>query len=254
MKQADRTFPLPFFTINKNFTILTFSQEAEKLCGTPASLLEVFEDGSLEKVKKWVTPELHKAALEVHLKPVAEEVEPLTVDLYVTWDNDLYAQALIIPKDDKLTKVTKTLNQLRGRLNDTNFELLDEKEKLENAISQNNRLSAPFIRLTEDTALIPLFGELTQEKMQAVEDNLFKSSQNDDIDRMLFDFTAVGEMNREGIRVLTNMMTSLFYMGAEIVIIGVKPKQVKVLHEMVIPSQIRFMNSLQQAIHKYCVE
>ncbi|WP_431804341.1 hypothetical protein [Halobacillus andaensis] len=54
---------------------------------------------------------------------------------------------------------------------------VEEKEKLEEAIEQNNRLSAPFIELTKDTALVPLFGDLTSDKMQAVEDYLLKASQ-----------------------------------------------------------------------------
>lgn len=49
---------------------------------------------------------------------------------------------------------------LRSRLNATDFELLEEKEKLEEDISHGNRLSAPFIRLTSDTALVPLKGAL----------------------------------------------------------------------------------------------
>ncbi|WP_173915717.1 STAS domain-containing protein [Halobacillus sp. Marseille-Q1614] len=252
MKQADRSFPLPFYVINKNFYVQSYSKQAKDLWGEPDSLLEIIDEESKNKIKKWVAPELHQTALEVHLKPFNAEPDPITADMYVTWNNDLYAQVIFLIKDEKLRKVTKTLNNLRSRLNDTNFELLEEKEKLEEVIDQNNRLSAPFIELTQDTALIPLFGDLSEEKMRAVENNLLVSSQKEDMDRLLFDFTAVGEMDREGVHVLTNMMTSLFYMGLDIIIIGVKPVQAKHLHEMEIPSQVNFMNSLQQAIDKYC--
>ncbi|GGF32283.1 hypothetical protein GCM10010954_34370 [Halobacillus andaensis] len=253
MKQAERSFPLPYFKINKNFIVQSFSKEASILCGTPENLLDIVDEESVDKVKKWVSPDLHNSALEIHLKPLNGEVEPLTADMYVTWNNDLYAEVIVMVKDEKLTKVTNTLHQLRSRLNETNFELLEEKEKLEEAIEQNNKLSAPFIELTNDTALIPLFGDLTSEKMQTVEDYLLQSSQKEDIDRLLFDFTAVGEMNREGVHVLANMMTSLFYMGTEIIVIGVKPKQAKQLYELDVPLEVKFLHSLQQAISKYCL-
>ncbi|WP_082233468.1 STAS domain-containing protein [Halobacillus massiliensis] len=253
MKQVDRSFPLPYYVINKNFFIQSYSRQVSDLWGdNHENLLDIMDEESIDKVKKWVAPELHQASLEIYLKPFNDELDPVPADMYVTWNNDLYAEIIFFLKDEKLTKVTKTLNNLRSRLNDTNFELLEEKEKLEEVIDQNNRLSAPFIELTSDTALIPLFGNISNEKMLSVETNLLMSSQKEEMDRLLFDFTAVGEMDREGVHVLTNMMTSLFYMGLDIIIIGISPMQAKQLHEMEIPSQVSFLNSLQQAIEKYC--
>ncbi|WP_431804343.1 hypothetical protein [Halobacillus andaensis] len=69
---------------------------------------------------------------------------------------------------------------------------------------------------------------------------------------MLFDFTAVGEINRESIYMLVNLITSQFYMGIEIITSGVRPKQAKMLHELNLPLQVSFIHSLQQAIAKYC--
>lgn len=254
MKRVNRTFPLPYFTINKNFIIQDYSEEAEKIFGGVENLLHVFDEDSVPKVKKWVVPEVQKLTLETHLKPFGLEKNPITCNLHVNWQNDLYAEVLIILKDDQLIKVTKTMDQLRSRLNDTNFALLEEKEKLEEAIQHGNRLSAPFICLTHDTALVPLFGQITVEKMYAVESQLLQSSHDEEVDRILFDFTAVGEIDQEGTQVLKDIMTSLFYMGVRVVIVGLQPKQVKNFHVLQFPSQIKFMNSLQQAIKEYCVD
>lgn len=90
--------------------------------------------------------------------------------------------------------------------------------------------------------------------MYAVENQLLQSSQDEEIDRILFDFTAVGEMDQEGAQVLKDIMTSLFYMGVRVVIVGLQPKLVKNFHALQFPSQIKFMNSLQQAIKKYCAK
>ncbi|MGP4077957.1 STAS domain-containing protein [Halobacillus sp. K22] len=252
MKQVDRTFPLPYYRINKNFIIYAYSKEAGDLHGVKEYLLDIFDDSSHAKIKDSVKPEIQKASLEVHLKPVNEQDTIKTADMYVSWENDLYAEVLLHVKDEELSKVNQTLTQLRGRLNETNFELLEEKEKLDEAIEQSNRLSAPFIVLSPDTATIPLFGDITTEKMYAVEESLLKSSQREGIDRLLFDFTAVGEFNREGIRVLSDMMKSLFYMGLDISIIGIQPHQAKELNELKLPPEINYMHSLQQAVAKYC--
>ncbi|MCA0971724.1 STAS domain-containing protein [Halobacillus litoralis] len=252
MKRVEHTFPLPFVTINKNYKIQTYSKEAISLIGEHENLLEIMDEASVMKVKDWVTPEILKASVEVHLQAMDDEEDLLTADLYVKWNNDMYAEIILMLKDEKLTKVTKTLNQLRSRLNDTNFELLEEKEKLEEAVEQNNQLSAPFIILNEETALIPLFGDVSEEKMYSIETQLLQKSQEGEVDTLLFDFTAVGDLQRSGVSVLLDVMTSLSYMGAEITFIGVQPAQAKQLKEMSLPQEIKFIGSLKTAIQKFC--
>lgn len=252
MKQVDKAFPLPFFTINKNFKIQSYSKEAVPLLNEGEKLLDIFDEESVMKVKDWITPDIQKARIEVHLKSQGDEEDIQTADLFVKWNNDMYAEVLVMMKDENLTKVTHTLNQLRSRLNTTNFELLEEKEKLEEAVEQNNQLSAPFIVLNEATALVPLFGDITEDKMYSVETQLLLKSREVEVDQILFDFTAVGELKRSGVSVLVNVITSLSYMGAQIIFIGLQPSQAKQLKEMNLPSEIKFLSSLQMAIQKYC--
>ncbi|RDY70894.1 STAS domain-containing protein [Halobacillus trueperi] len=252
MKRVERSFPLPHLIMNKNFKIESLSDEAVTMFGEVNHLLEIMDEGSLSKIKRWVTPEVHKLSIEIALKPLKEDKNPVTCDMHVKWKNDLYAEVLIIPKDEQLSKITKTMDQLRSRLNDTNFQLLEEKEKLEEAIQHGNRLSAPFIRLTEETALIPLFGHITADKMYTVEEPLLHATQNEDTDKVLFDFTAVGQIDEDGAQILKNLMTSLCYMGLQVIITGIRPEQVKRIQIIHFSSEIIFMNSLHQALKKYC--
>ncbi|WP_163528853.1 STAS domain-containing protein [Halobacillus ihumii] len=251
MNQVDPAFPLPQLIINKNYKIKSFTEEAKEIFGQPSDLLELVDEDSILKVKQWVTPEHAKASLEVLVRPPSYSSTPLTVDMHVVWEGELYAHVLIILKDEKLTKITNTLSQLRTRLNDTNLELLEEKEKLEEAMHQNNRLSAPFIKLTEESGLVPLFGDLNNDKIRAIEDSLLYTVRTKDVDRVLIDFTAVGDMQQEGIAGLKQIMTSLFYMGTELIIIGIQPRQAMLLHRMDAPLQVIYMNSLEQALDKY---
>ncbi|MBH0230999.1 STAS domain-containing protein [Halobacillus yeomjeoni] len=252
MKRVEQSLPLPFYVIDKNYNIVGYSNEAEEELGLANNFLQLLDEESHEKFQKMVRPENIKVTVEINFKKSGGEFQ--LADLHVLWDSDLHAKVLVHLKGNQLQKVTESLAKLRSRLNESNLQLLEEKEKLEEAVKQNNLLSAPFIELNEETALIPLFGNLTEEKLFAVEDHIVRSAQKEGIDRVFFDFTGVGELKREGITVLNNVISSLFLMGVKVKIIGVKPQQARELKEMPLPSELNFMSTLQEAIQKYCTK
>lgn len=252
MKLVEDTFPLPLYMINKNYQIQSYSAEAEKLSGVPVSLLDILDEGSVQKVKNWVIPSIPKTSLEVNVLTGEEQEWTQLVDLYVYWDNDLQAKIILHEKNDQLQKVTEKLNALKSRLSDSNFQLLEEKEKLEEALEQNNYLSAPIIELTEEVGLIPLFGDITKEKMHAVESRILFNTQQENFERLFFDFTAVGELKQEGVEALSKIIYSLFYMGTNVSVISIQPQHARRLKELKLPSDLTFLNTLHQAINKYC--
>lgn len=252
MKQVDRSFPLPYFVVSKDFKIQSYSREAKDIFGEYENILDLMDEDSHRKVKEWVTPKVTKATLEVHVKPLEQEADLLTADMYVNWENELFAEIIFLIKDKKLSNVTHILQKLRTRLDDTNFELLKEKEKLEEVIELNNQLSAPFITLDGETALVPLFGQITAQKMYAIENHLLASSRESGVDHLMFDFTGVSILEEDGIHVFLNVIASLFHMGSEITFIGIKPQIAQSLNDVNLPSKINFMGSLQAAVAKYC--
>ncbi|MFD1020458.1 STAS domain-containing protein [Thalassobacillus hwangdonensis] len=252
MERVEHFFAIPYLGINKYFQIQYFSSEVEQLTVLKDNFLDMLDDESREKVQKWLTPSMKKVKVEVNVKPLQADADPIVADIHARWHNDLQADIMVIKRDEKLIRVTDSLNQLQYRLNDTNFELLEEKEKLEQAIIENNRLSAPFITLTNETALVPIFGEISVEKLHAIESHLLFEVQENDVDRLLFDFTAVGEMEKEGFLVLQNLIQSLFYMGCEVAFVGIQPKQAQHMHHMKMKFDITYLTSLHQALQKYC--
>lgn len=74
MKRVDHSFPLPVFTINKNFIIQSYSKEAEDHFVITENFMDLFDEGSLSKLKKWINPEVKKVTLEVQLKPYGTPV------------------------------------------------------------------------------------------------------------------------------------------------------------------------------------
>ncbi|MFC5711214.1 STAS domain-containing protein [Thalassorhabdus alkalitolerans] len=248
MQQVNEQLPIPIFLIDKNLQILGCSPEAEEQFNVNFSLLDVIEGESRDKVKQQVHPDQGKRKLEINVINQKEQV--LLADLYAGWESELHGKVFIQIKEESISRVTDMLAELRTRLQDTNFELLKEKEKLEQALIENDRLSAPFIEVTEDLALIPLYGEVHEDKMNIIREKILTASFERPVTNLLFDFTAIGEIKGEGLLVLKNMFQSLTYMGKKVVITGVTPKQAKRLHELDVHLNITFIQSLEAAVKK----
>lgn len=249
MRQVDDKMPIPYLTIDKNYQILEYTKEATELMELHPSFLDLIDEGSHSKVKKWLHPETPKIKLEVNLN---KEDNSTLVNLYVNWINDLQAEVMIVPTQEGNQHVSSMLERLQARLNDTNFELLEEKDKLTDALNEINQLSAPYIELTHQTALIPLFGFIDKDKLEAIKEKVLVAAHNQDHECLLFDFTAVADLNKEGVQLLKDTFNSLIIMGKEIVVVGMKPNQAKRLHELRVQLDIKTMHSLQLALDKYC--
>ncbi|MER2256740.1 MAG: hypothetical protein ABS933_16815, partial [Priestia megaterium] len=65
-----------------------------------------------------------------------------------------------IRQDERIQELTSLVQDHRKRLADTDFELLEQKERLEKSLQKIKQLSASFIKLSSKVGLIPLFGDL----------------------------------------------------------------------------------------------
>ncbi|WP_028783621.1 STAS domain-containing protein [Thalassobacillus devorans] len=252
MKLVENIFSVPYLIINRQYEVLYFSKEVEEITDLSSNFLELVDEGSISKVQEEVSPAKNKNKVEINIYQGERKLDPLLIDLYIHWKNDLQAELLLIPKDQRISDITVSLGELRSRLSNTNFELLEEKEKLQEAIDENNRLSAPFIELSSTTALVPLFGDLNDEKMYTISDNLLEAAQQADKETILVDLTAVGDIHHDGIVVFQNIVQSLSYMGIEIVVIGVNPDHAQKINQLQLKLGLRFISSLHKAIQKYC--
>ncbi|GAJ98443.1 STAS domain-containing protein [Geomicrobium sp. JCM 19055] len=211
--------PLPSFKIDKNYDILERSTEAVKHFKAERSFLTIVDEDSVNKVKHWLQPEHEQMRIEVNVFTVDGEL--ILVDLYVGWISELHAEVLVVKKDEAFSRVMNQLAQLRSRLQDTNMQLMVEKERLEVTMEENRQLSAPFITLNDDVALVPMFGDLDDKKIRSVEDKLLKQIYEDSADDIIFDFTAVGKISDYGMVGLKNLLQSLSVMGMNVTIAGV---------------------------------
>ncbi len=141
---------------------------------------------------------------------------------------------------------------LQNRLSSTDFELFEKKEELEKAFMEIDKLSGPFITLSAEVALIPMFGDITPRKINAIKENTLKSAYKHDLDTMLFDFTGAGSITREGLQQMESLFTALSYMGGiEAVIVGVKPEHAKQMNALNADEEFSFLSTLQEAMKKH---
>ncbi|MFB4163206.1 STAS domain-containing protein [Alteribacillus sp. JSM 102045] len=220
-----------------------------KTFGEPFSLLEIIEEQSRAKVEQMIHPDVEETSLEINI--VTKTGDVLLADLYAGWNSELHGEVLVIKKDQAIMTVTSRLNSLRTRLQETNMEFFKEKERVEEVLAENNRLSAPFIEMTEEVALVPLFGDIDENKMTVMKDHILKSAHLDEMYIILIDFTAMGHIDRKGLTGFKNLFKSLQYMGKEVVVTGIHPKQAQRLHALDIQVEIKFIQSLQAAVKKF---
>ena len=238
--------PLPAFKLTRELKVISSSQEARKLFGQVKVFSELIDEGSLKKVGKLLQPE--KASVKSELNIVSASGERILADLFGKWDNDGSLMVVLVPKEDNIAHISQQLRSLQDRLRETDYDLFQEKELTMQLLQRVRMLSAPSIRLNSNQMLIPLFGDLTAMKVEAVGDDLIKNIHESNVETVIVDFTAVDQIEEEGLRLWSGLMQSLTVMGMECIITGVKPAHAKRLHGLESNFVMRFASSLLEVL------
>ncbi|TMW73358.1 STAS domain-containing protein [Alteribacter natronophilus] len=242
--------PLPYIKINSRFDILHVSDRAKEEFPTVNSFLDIIDRESREKAKKTLERRINNFTLELNLQT---KNSPLTLyDVYGHWNgNGEEAHIITVLKDSRMEKVESQLLTLQKRLRNTNFELYEKNEELEESIARNNRLSAPFITLSDRVALVPVYGDLHEEKLLAVQENIYDAVYEGDYEKVLIDFTGVGAIEKDGIHAIKEIFLTLDYMGVTVILIGIQPhhaRQMKIYKEEL---KMTCIHSAQEAIKRF---
>ncbi|MGM7703609.1 STAS domain-containing protein [Pseudalkalibacillus sp. Hm43] len=239
--------PIPYFQISKDYEIRTRSHLAEKLFPNVDGFLELVDGDSMEKAQKYLQFKSDDTEFELVMKTFQN---PFSLfEIRMSWNTDSTCEIICLEKNSHNEKLSRQIDRLRSRLQNTNFELLDKKNELESALHRINELSGPFISLTDDAALIPLFGDLTDEKMELITQNILDNAHRRNQERLYFDFTGVGDITKKGFKELQQLFKTLWYMGQiEAIIIGITPQQAVVLNHLDTEYHLRFVSTLKDAI------
>jgi len=236
--------PVPYVKINKDGDILSKSSVAADLLGEHIKTIrDCFDDESHNKLMKFLMPFKGEKSFEANVK--GKENPFLLCDIYISWEGEL-AHIVLIPTGSNVKGLEEKLSDLRLRLATTDFELFEKKEALEEAMKRLDELSGPFIPISEKMAFVPLFGDITESKMITVTGNALKAAYEGQFEEILFDLSAIGEIDEPGVRKLSELFRMLHYMnGKPAKIIGVKPKHARQLHSFDVDWPVYFESSLK---------
>jgi rsbT co-antagonist protein RsbR len=239
--------PLPYFLISSDWKILDYSQAASRIFLIGDDFSSLVDEENRQKVCEYIQPRLPEMQFELNMKT---KQDPLTVfEISVRWEADR-AHIICTEKTNEVNQLASQLMKLRTRLSETDFELLEKKEELEDAINRIHKLSGPFIPLYEEAGLVPLFGDLQADKLQVIEANILSKIDEGEYEQVFFDFHGVGKITVDGKEKLGQLFESIQLMGTKTVIVGLSPSQVQGFGSKGM-LQAAAMGSLQQAISIY---
>ncbi|MEH7885064.1 hypothetical protein V7654_12180 [Bacillus sp. JJ1609] len=171
------------------------------------------------------------------------------VDISINWEGN-EGHVICIEKDHRLAELESIVEKHRLRLAETNLELLEKKEQVEKTLFEIKNLSCPFIKLTKNAALVPLFGNLDAELISQNEGRVLQKALDGGYDEILFDFNGVGELTNDGVESFISLINELQIMGLHPSIIGIKPNHALYLNRTNSKLDVPFLNSLSKALKK----
>lgn len=238
-------WPLPAFQLNNSFAVVDYSLEAEQLFGTPSGFFELLDDGSRAKAERLLKVRDSKKPVELNFITAAGF---FLADVYYRWDSDFSLNLVLVPKDEQMATIMAQLVRLRGRLKETDYELLKEKERSDALLEKVRELSAPCIAIGAGYVLIPLFGNLNAKKVEAIRPYIVTRIYEYEAETVVIDLTAMGTVTQEGVSYLESLVQTLGVMGIDAVITGVKPDHAQKLHLLKREMNLRFEASLESVL------
>ncbi|TWT07208.1 STAS domain-containing protein [Planococcus sp. CPCC 101016] len=239
-------WPLPAFKLNSKLAIMERSEEAKKLVGDRVFFLELLDEGSRKKAREFLSGNQSAGPLELNFISLADEL--FLGDVYSKWDSDSNLNIVLVPKDNRLLEITSQLLSLRTRLQETDYDLLLEKERTEDLLEQVRKLSAPCIDLGKKHILIPLFGDLDPRKIEVIRFQILNQVYETGAETVIMDLTAMDQLEQDGVDYLKSLMQTFKVMGIQGIMTGMKPQHAKQLHHLELGLGLYFVSSLQTVL------
>ncbi|RAS71723.1 hypothetical protein [Priestia endophytica] len=212
--------PHPYFHVKHDFTILSQSAQSNDVFPHADNFLELVDSGSKSKALSILSEFNRMAACELTMRTLYSPYALMDVSIH--WHSG-EGHVFCIEKDTRLTELESLVSQHRARLAETNMELLDKKEALEQALIEVKKLSSPLIEITKKEALVPLFGDLDSALIEHNETPLLAKIFEEEYDVIHFDFSGVGEISEEGVSKFINLLQKLDLMGVVPSVVAIKP-------------------------------
>lgn len=248
MRMSDiNRLPVPYFELDETYQILNRSIVAKQAFKQADSFIDLLDIGSVDKVTRFLGKQ-ENGKIELNMDTI--EAPYVLHTLFANWDEECF-HIICIKQDGNLTELIEKVQKQSRRLAQTDFELLEKKEELEESLSMIKQLSAPFISISAELAFVPFFGDLDDHLIKQNQGVISKNVYQADYDYLFFDFSGVGTITNLGLRELLRLVQALQIMGIETRVIGLRPEHAQLLRGNDIQKRAEFNGSLAEMIRKH---
>ncbi|TLS34954.1 STAS domain-containing protein [Pseudalkalibacillus caeni] len=236
--------PYPYFKIDEQFKILSLSKQSKELFGPASNWMELVDGDSRNKAEQKLK-QRPRVETELVLRTNHSPISLFNVS--VRW-MDGQGHMLCIEQDSRIEDLMLLVEKHRNRIAETDFELFEKKEQIEQALTKIKELSSPLISLTPDTGLLSLFGTVDKELIEVNQNRLITRCYDVSYDRILIDFNGVGEFAEDGVDAFQSLIKEFGIMGAQCFITGLKPQHAFHLNNEGQELDVTYSGSLSEAI------
>lgn len=239
--------PLPYFIIDKAFIIMDRSKEAVETFSAASGFMELVDEESRRKAGKTLLRAI-QGETELNLKTKKEPLAAYKIKF--NWV-DGAGHLLCIPQDEHILHLQEKVESHRRRLAETDLELLVKKEELENSLKKIIELSGPFIKLSDEMVLLPLFGPLNEQLIMKNKERFLQGFYESSYDVAIIDFNGIGEVFESGILALKNFLNELELMGIKPILAGLNPSHTFAINKTGLLLNVEFIANLGEALKLY---
>jgi rsbT co-antagonist protein RsbR len=161
-------------------------------------------------------------------------------------------QNLAALRDSLEQTIAEQTADLRQALIDAENQAAEQKRLLEENRHQRQalqELSVPLLPVDRQTLVLPLIGNLDDERMQALFDRALGAAERSTIRRLIIDISGVPLIDTQVARGLTQVVRALNLLGTEAIIVGVRPEVAETIVSLGLQfGEVRIFRDLEAAI------
>lgn len=237
--------PIPYFEIDEELNILAHSDKSVETFNKQTNFLDLVDLESKEKALIFLVSTPLQEEIELVLQTANSPYSLFNCSIH--WNKGV-GYLVCIEQTEKTKELENKVEKLCKRLAETNFELLEQKEQLEDSFKRILELSANFIKLSDSVGLVPLTGELNPELIDENHLSLTTTAHEGNYTIMFFDFSGVGNLTAEGVKSFSQLIQSLNVVGVICYVIGMKPDHAVYLKNKNINKNTYFMRNLDEIV------
>ncbi|GGC77480.1 hypothetical protein GCM10007216_05010 [Thalassobacillus devorans] len=197
--------------IHTDYRIIYINQAAEKFFRTKndevtgASPLDIFQETSKDAIRKRIQSAYGKPADVI--EETIYRMDGTTVDV------ELYCHPIVVENKKAIQTYVRDITERK-----------ETEKKQREMIKQINELSATIVPLISEVAVLPLVGKIDEEKAHLLLEIVPEKVQQQNISRLIIDFSGVYTIDNVIIDHLFKINSVLSFLGVRSIITGLRPE------------------------------